>query len=288
MNLIYDRGLNCHLASIISIAASLGIPHKNAFATLWSETDFIDEPIHNVYISGRVYANLEALGTRREALRCASPEEAGESLSLIDEKELFLIGMDSFHTPWSPVYQYFYSPHYFFARKEDADTACCFDPVYNREYQQMRMSDIQAHAYDLNRVHRIAAEPLKAGLWEEASEILRLHPGIQETLLTEIEKCKGENRHKMSPVIKQITAMLNNRYLFQQYLRTLPPALGCDEHFFDQRFFMKWEAVKNGLYKASILRDNRSVIDEVCGLFMDAVREETALAEKIIRMGQRT
>lgn len=281
MNLIDGRGLNCHLASIISIADSLGVNYPDAFATLWSETDFTDDPIHNVYVSKRVYANLDALGVKTEALHCHCGE-AAESLSLIANQEPFLIGMDTFYTPWSPVYQYFYGPHYFIAQKVNANTVDCFDPIYHQNGVKICTCDILDNANALIRIHKAAGEPPPVDVRQEARAILHGHPVLQETLWAAIQIFKEKDRKKMSLVIKQIDAMINNRHLFQRYLHQSPVVSGPHPQLFDPQYFLRWDAIKNGLCKASIIKNNESVVDEVCTLFASVMLEENAMAERLI------
>lgn len=78
--------------------------------------------------------------------------------------------------------------------------------------------------------------------------------------------------------------MINKRYLFQRFLQQYSFAFGHDQRFFDRDFFSQWEAVKNGLYKASIIRNNESVVNEVSSLFLNLIRRETNMAKEMIMM----
>ena len=284
MNLIYYRGLNCHLGCVINIADSLGVNYLDAFGTLWSETDFTEDPRFHIYLSQRVFPNLEALGIKREVFNCASEKQAEESFSLIPEGELFVAGMDTSHIPWSFVYQTAHEPHYFYARKEKPDSLFCFDPTYNQICSRLAPGGIIPHAFELNRIHRTAASQLRPATGSEAREILRKHPETQETLRTEMNNCKRVERGKIMPLIRRITAMINNRYLFERFLQQYSFMSEHDQRFFGRDFFSRWEAVKNGMYKASILRNNESVIDETCNLFLNLMREETDMAKEMIVM----
>lgn len=285
MHLIYYPGLNCHLASLLSIADSLGINITQAYANLWSEMDFEDDPIHNVYLSKRVYANLSALGITAETLTWTTRKSAEERLSQVFDQEPFLVDMDTFYTPWSPVYQHFYGPHYFIAQKDSDETLSCFDPVFDKEDVKMEISDLLDNANGLSRVHKVAVGPWQWGGKDEAKAALYGLPVMRATLGTEIQACKAKDRRQMSALIKQITAMLNNRHLFHRYWLQTAEGMINPQSGFDERFFLQWEAVKNGLVKASILRQIDSVVDEVHGLFEGLMDQEGDMAERAVRGG---
>lgn len=281
MNLIYYRGLNCHLACVINIADSLGVNYLDAFGTLWSETEFADDSRYHIYSSKRVLPNLEALGARMEVLNCSSGKKAEESFSSIPEGELFLVGMDTFHIPWSPVYQSSHDPHYFFARKEKQDSLSCFDPTYNKINSPLISNHIVPHAFDFSRIHKLMVNPPQFSASQEAREILRKHPETQEKLRVEILRCKNKEREHMKSLIKQVNAMINNRYLFQHFFNQNSFGSSREQQFFDRDFFSQWEAIKNGLFKASIIANNESVVNEVCSLFLNLIHTETGMAKEI-------
>lgn len=281
MDLIYYRGLNCRLASIINIANMLGVNYLDAYATLWSETDFTDEVKYNIYVSKRVFINLETIGVVTDMLDC-DEMRAAESLSQIPDGEWFLVGMDTFYIPWHPVYGYFHDFHYFFARKETAYSFLCFDPVYNEKNKIIKPGDVFPAAFELSHVYRIDSNAPGKELAQEAREVLNRHPVTKEALLAEMLRCKAGERDSISLLIKQIIAIINNRYLFQHFFRNAVSDSGHYEHFFGDTFFLKWEAVRNGLYKALIVKDNKSVIDEVYNLFADLMNEEINTAKEIL------
>lgn len=282
MNMFYCRGLNCHLACILNIAASLDANYLQAFATLWSETDFSDNPKYHIYISKRVFMNLNALGIRIEILDISSPQEIAENLSLIQENEFFLVGMDTFHIPWSLVYQNFHGPHYFIARKEDSQLFTCFDPTYDEQGMIIKSNDNLFHAFDIARIHHIPTQIQPPQIQQEALAVLHSHPEMQKKLLDKTMQYKKEGNQNISPLINQIDAMIVNRRLFGYYFNQLPFISHCGLIFFDNDFFLQWEAIKNGFYKASVMKDNEAVLNEVCRLLVNIFQREMDIAREIV------
>ncbi|MCL2337532.1 MAG: hypothetical protein FWC60_08950 [Firmicutes bacterium] len=283
MDLLNYRGFNCHLACVVNMAAALGVNYPDAFVSLWSEREFTDYPPNNIYISKRVFANLDALGTQTEIFNCASPAETAVSLSLIPDGELFFVGLESFYIPWHPLYQHFYNRHYFFARMEQAEYLTCFDPIFNQKDVLIKFADIAAFAYDLGYLRLAAAKPLPA-LKQVAREILVNHPPMQKYLQSEILKCEHRPLGEFAPLIKLIDALIGNRYMFQLFLHQSPAPFTGSRQFFDGNFLGRWDAVKSGLYKAYILKDKEKTVNEVSDLFVGLIREEIALAKEIIGM----
>jgi hypothetical protein len=162
------------------------------------------------------------------------------------------------------------------------DTLFCFDPVYDKKNMQIRYVDILKHAFDLRRIRKAVLEEPQIELKQEAQQVLQVLPKIQKELHAEILTCKNAGRKQIYPIIKQITAMIGNRYLFAHFLHQPSSVYDPDRRFFNTDFFARWEAVKNGLYKASIVKNNESVVDEVCDLFLNLLFEEAVMAEQMI------
>ena len=278
MKMIYYKGLNCHLAGIVNIAASLYSDYLNIFYNLWSETDFTDDTEYNLYTSKRVFENLRSFGFIIRKLKCTNERETKEVPQQIRLKELFLVGMDTFYIPWHPVYQHFHGPHYFYAQKSDMDRVSCFDPIYKAENIEMRYADICFTAFELNQILKRPVIVPKIEITQEALQVIQNHPKIQKNILSELENCKSEKQKDVTTLIKQVTAMINNRYLYKQFIRQFLP-VSAYANLFSKAYFARWEAVRNGLYKFSIVKNNESVADEISVLFTALIQEELAMAE---------
>lgn len=283
MKLIHFQGLNCYFGCVISISAFFGLNYEDLFATLWSETDFTYDHHNHVYSTKRISANLEAMGAKLKDLSCTSEKELEEGLSLCPEGEFIIVGMDAFYIPWSPIYSALRDNHYFFAQREKANSFICFDPTYDKKYMNIMRDDIISHAYDIRLVEKAAQKPLQTGVLQEAQEIICNHPQLKEKLLFEINECAhDEKRRNAGLLAKYIAALINNRYLFKHYLQNSPAGSDKYQQFFDKNLFSQWEAVKNGLYKTSLIKNNESVISEVCKAFSILIDEEIAIAKQII------
>lgn len=281
MNLIHFPGLNCYHDCIVTIGAFLGLDYAASFATLWSETDFRYDQTHGVYLTKRMLTNFEILGLDLETLAVSSKAVAEQSLSLLEAGDWVIMGMDAFEIPWNPYYQTLHGPHYFLTQKQDAAIFSCFDPTYKKQDLVIGAETAAAHVFDLLRVRRLEGRPLDRGVSGEAREVLARHPRTRERLLEEIHACAGGQQEEGERLAKYIDALIHNRYLYRHYLGHLPAA-GEYKSCFDDEFFRHWAAVKNGLYKASLIRDNGSVVQEVSRQLSDLLAAEMLTAEKMV------
>ncbi|NLT58744.1 MAG: hypothetical protein GXX99_07265 [Clostridiales bacterium] len=284
MNLVYFRGLNCYHACIVNVAALLGVRYRDAFATLWSETDFSYDPMHDLYLTKRMMANLEALGAKLEPLNCASKQVAEEGLCRLCPGAWIIVGMDAFHIAWNPFYQSLHSFHYFIVQKEAGERSPCFDPMYSQKEMWITPEEMSAHAFALLQLRKVPQTPLSIGAAQEAQEVVRTHPETQANLLENIRGCVRGEQKKVGLLARYVDAMINNRYLYRNYLQNSPSGLAAHPEFFNDDFFAQWTSVKNGLYKASLVSDNEHIIDEVCKKFSSLIDMEISMAEKMIAM----
>lgn len=282
MKLVHFQGLNCYQDSIVSIAAFMGVDYKLAFAALWSEIDFEYDSHHNVYLSKRMIDNLEMLGIKVEALRCNSKEEAVETLAIIEDGELFLVEMDTFYIPWTPEYGAAHDNHYFVAQKDNSELFFCFDPTYDKEYVEIAKDEITSHILTACRISQVAEKSFHIDMKHEAKAVMEANPKTHERLLAEFEKCINERNKNTLLLAKYIDTMINNRYLYKYYLENT--LIDYDKYrlFFDKDFFLQWTAVKNGLYKAYVIKQNKAILDEISELFTDLMGRELSMAKEIV------
>ena len=287
MELINFQGLSCYYNCIVSIANHHHMDYLLSFAALWSETDFTYEPCRQVFLTRRMPAALEAMGLRLQMLPCASLEEAQESLSLLQDGEAILIGMDACYIPWSPLYRLYHGPHYFIARKTDSGILTCLDPTYNRSDGTIKAADIPAYAFDISRLSRVPpadgpteAIPLPE---KEARTVLENHPGFCRRLLPAVKACIRQEPEYALLLARYTDALISNRYLYRCYLNSLPPPLNGCAACFTGEYYTSWTAVKNGLFKANVCRDNKDLIDQVCIRLSSVILEEINMAETILK-----
>jgi hypothetical protein len=283
MELIYYRGLNCHLASLINIAAVMGINYDAAYATLWSETDFYKDREHHLFTSKRVIENLESLGLKWNRIDTAASENESECLAATAVNELLFVGMDTFYIPWNHLYGNFHETHYFYACKDSADACTCFDPTYHIINQPLSLSYLAEYAFELCSVRKQAGSGLSTDLSREADMILQTHPEIRSIICSKILSCADLTDRDFKELIQLVTAMINNRYLFDRYLRYSAEERKDHRQYFKPGFLSGWEAVKNGLYKAYIVKNKDRTAAETAKLFEQQMAEETMIAEAIKR-----
>lgn len=285
MNLINFMGLNCYYSCIASVAGELGVDYTLSFAKLWSETDFKYDRDRRVFLSKRMLTELDALGAKLTMLDCASPLDAGESLSSISNGEYFVVGMDAYAIPWNQLYGIHHGPHYFIAQKSQSQTLLCHDPTYNKKNQEISCRDLLTGAFDISRILRTEQNspppPPQACVLQQACEILSSHPSLLEKLLTQIRECEGTNREQAILSAGYVDALISNRCLYQHYLNASPSG-GCGSPLFSAEHILGWKAVKNGLYKAALSSLNQDVIRDVTGLLRQLIESEIRSASSLL------
>ena len=254
---------------------------SSAFANLWSETDFTHDAEHHIDISKRIFSNLMALGLRTERMDSTDPREAERSLYRIREGSLFIAGMDTYEIPWSMYYQNCHNPHYIIAQTTRSGALFCADPTYGQQ-GSISAEVIASVAFEVIRVWRVSAEAKVFDLADEAQAVLRTHKKTAERILCELEVCKGDTGH-FETLIPQISAMLVNRYLFGRYADQFAFDFCGGDRLFDEGFFAKWEALKQGLYMAKGKKDNTGLLCDITVLFRQIWQREQAMAQGILR-----
>lgn len=286
MDLINFEGLNCYYNCIVSVANCIGVDYCTSFATLWSETEFKYDKNRKVYLTKRMLTNLDTLGAKFEMLECFSVKQRENSLSMFQKGEFIIIGMDVFYIPWNELYGIHHGPHYFIARNSLTEYLICFDPTYKQKGQLINFKEVVSHAFDISRMYKVTEDPLQCEIKfhpiSEACEVLRTHSNIRHNLVEKVSNCSYGDQKNTIQLAKYVDTMISNRYLYKYYLQRKLFLYDKNNLFFNREFFLKWKAVKNGLYKAAIIKNNKEVIDEVCSYLSDLIDEETSMAEKMI------
>jgi hypothetical protein len=277
MNLISFRGMNCYQSCVISLAHHWEVDYPLAFSTLWSETDFLYEDYFQIYSSRRMLINLETLGIRMQCMPVESREQTMGRLNTLSIGEFAVIGTDAFATPWSPVYTLSHETHYFIVRKEAGDMLTCFDPSYGEKDARMTLADTVPYIFDLRFPKPSKKKPLHMTAAQEARAIVREYSEIRQGIVARIEACVTSE--ELLGTGRFIDAMMNNRSLFQHYLNTVSFA---GEPFNDARL-LRWKSLKNGLFKASLIKKKEKTIAEVVSRFQGLMDEELEIAMMILK-----
>ncbi len=281
MSLIYFQGLNCYSACMVNAAVFTGADYRKVFANLWSETDFTYDQVHHLYLSRRMPKNLASMEVSMEFINCCSEWEIKEKIYKMPMGQLMIVGMDAFFIPWVPFYQTMHSFHYFIARKDSKTLFSCFDPTYDKHDLEITEEHLISYASDICRIDKSVKKPFAADIRQEAQKILDTHPETQEKLLAQIMECSYGKQKNGELLAKYIDALINNRYLYLHYLQTMPLSGEKNDQYFRKEFFHKWAAVKHGLYKASLSKDNQVLIREVYSYCKELITEELSIAREI-------
>jgi len=275
MKLISFEGLNCYTSCVISIAKHFGLTYEMSFYNLWSETSFIYDDRFNLYYTKRMLENLETLGLKLDKVFCDTPELVKKTLDSVENSVFLIIGMDAYYLPWSPIYQLSHDSHYFIIQKDGTDSFPCFDPSYGEDNIQLPCGEIMSHAFEINIAEQVIQMSLDANGVTELQEILQMHSNIREKIFTEIE-----DERDLALTGRYIGAFIDNRCLYRNYLNELP-SNGYVQQLFHNDYFMEWKAVKNGLFKASLLRNNAKIVCEVKSRLSRMIDREIDMAEKM-------
>lgn len=266
MELFDFQGLNCYSNCIVSAAHRLKVNWANAFVSMWSETDFRYDPVRKTYLSRRMIDDLARSGAQIHIYLCASPQDAEAAFSLVEEGEVFLVGMDAFDLSWAPLYNLMHGPHYFLAQKRAGGEFPCFDPTYSLQGVSISQKIVCGCAFDITRLCKIppATDHVspKECARRECRAVLKGHPILLQAFRHRIEECAGRDGERAALAARYADALISNRYLFRYYLEK-HALIGALDLLSDKNFYAEWTAVKNGFYKVSVSAAKESLLFEL-------------------------
>ena len=266
MELFDFQGLNCYSNCIVSAAHRLKVNWANAFVSMWSETDFRYDPVRKTYLSRRMIDDLARSGAQMRIYLCASPQDAEETFSHVEEGEVFLVGMDAFDLSWAPLYNLMHGPHYFLAQKRAEGEFPCFDPTYSLQGVSISQKIVLERAFDITRLRKIPPAPddscPKECVRRECRAALKSHPILMQAFGHRIEECAVRDGERAALAARYADALISNRYLFRYYLEK-HRLIGALDLFSDKKFYAEWTAVKNGFYKVSVSAANEALLFEL-------------------------
>lgn len=282
MESIFFGGLNCYLSCIINTASFLGVNYHAALSTLWSETDFTYDKKNNRYNTKRLISNLETLGAKTETISLTCQREAEMNLSQIAIGEWVILGIDAFHISFNQFYHTLHCIHYFMAQKESNTLYSYFDPFCDVKDKKIEHKELIPYVFAILKMHKGTTAVLDTSLVTEASEIKRILPNVQIALLDKIDECTSEKKKEAGAIAAYVDTLLNNRYLYSNYLSHDPNTKVTHPLFYEENYFKQWIGVKNGLYKASLVNDNEKLMSELRKSICDLCYKEIDMAEKIV------
>ena len=284
MKLVHFRGLNCYHDCMITLAHHIGLPYLQSFAHLWSEDDLRYDPICRVFLTRRMPQTLASMGMSLQEPSVTQDARASDWFAMA-VGDFALVGMDAYQVPWTPLYQLQHGPHYFIVQKGSTDPQICFDPTYELQGQTILTSALWEDAYALISV-RIQVKPTtfaKEGgsVLHEAIEVMQCHLKTSDSFLMRAKEwiC-GDDETALYPA-KYIDAWLSGRYLYRHFVKETFGTLEQTPLFQSQQYFAEWQAVKGGVYKAALRRQDTAVFDEACQRFAALMRWEREAALQI-------
>lgn len=253
--LINFKGLNCFNNSVLTLANENGIDYCQCFFNLWSESEFECNTALNVYNSKRLYQNLEKMGLFVEKILKDQKEKFENCLLSLDNDELFIISMDSFYIPWNDIYKLRHDCHYFVVQNTVGDNFSCFDPTYNVFDRKISKKDVLANAFEICKIEtKQPYKSLNMDLKKQISLIQSNNEILKKTIKEKIQFANENDisfHHKTS---RYIDCLTNNRHMFKKFLTTHSTTINI-ENFMPENYFLSWQAVKNGLNKLSLSKN---------------------------------
>lgn len=273
---------NCYYSCLINAAAFLGIEYKEAFSNLWSEINFTYNQKHNIYTTKQMIKNFETLGAKLEFLNCSSPNDSELSITSMEVNNWIIIGMDAFYIPWTPYYHTLHSLHYFLMQKISEKSFFFLDPTYDKENIKINLEDIFINAFEICYLKKIQKNPLNSDLLDEAKTIICTHSRTIDEIISKINNCKDKNRENASLLVKYIDALISNRHLYKYYIENSSFSLPNSKQIFDNKLIFEWQSIKNGLHKASLIKENTTVLEDVKKQLKIIINKEIDIAKILL------
>lgn len=285
MKLIHFQGLNCYHDCMITLANAFGLDYTEAFSRLWAESRLRYDPICSVFLSQRLEKTLDSFGMKLNA-PWVTEKERETGWADIPASHYVIIGIDAFLIPWSPLYKVLHGPHYFIIQKGTSESHDCFDPTYGLSGQKLTAQELIFNSYALIAVKPDStAIPIVADicdpLLEQANEVLKSHRAAISHFLEQAAIWIQESKDTVFLPAKYIDALLTGRYLFRYFLKARDNSAERAPLFFSQQYYEDWLTVKNGFYKAALVRQNSSAFEEACHLLTRLTEQELLLAKQI-------
>ena len=140
----------------------------------------------------------------------------------------------------------------------------------------MTCADFLPYIFDLRSADPVEKQLMHTTAIQEAKFVVQAHPGAMRRIVERIETSSAKEELLM--VGRYIDAMISNRYLYQRYLDPAPLVGGL----WSDDYFLRWKSVKNGLFKASFMKEKTKIIAAVISHFQDLMNEELEMAENMM------
>jgi len=271
LEIIEHDGMHCCLSGVATLANAFGTDCVPAYWNLLSETAFAYEPTYGRYYSQRFYDNTALLGVETRTIYPASvtsrlPKEElsrrEDILSALPDGEKIIIGMDAYFVPWSPSYRLFNTPHCFIAEKGGGDVFRCTDTTKKTSGHTLTLPYIALHSLSAVGVYQTAPKGLDIDDYAEAEDAKNAAKILRGGLLDRLDGCRS-NKSGCAGLEALVQVIISNRKLYRYYLSRKNPELLRDRAYLSDSGLTRWEAVRHGLLKASVVWDNNPIINEL-------------------------
>lgn len=121
----------------------------------------------------------------------------------------------------------------------------------------------------------------KISLKSEAQRVLLSDDNLKKKLIDNIALCKNKHREGALIIARYVDALINNRYMYRHCLKKQQEQDEKSNLFFCSEFFLKWTAIKNGLYKASFCSKNEEILSEIENLLNEVINMEETFARSV-------
>lgn len=287
MQIINFIGLDCYSASLVTLAKHMGVDYRSLFLGLWAETDFSYNKHWEVYVSQQLFSNLADGGLLFEALDVLDKANLEDTLLGMKNESYAVVGMDSFEIPWSPVFKIMKNPHYFIAQKDGPKNFTCYDPTYGTQGMNLDCTTAAGHSFNILILQAGQAKPMRKSLLADSVNINSSIKTLTKSFLYALEDNTDLSKANLLKMAKYTHALINNRRLYKQFLQFNFPQLQTASNIFDKEYFKNWESIKNGFYKAALLKDNTPACAELANLVKYALQNEAAQAQQILKLADK-
>lgn len=255
------KGLNCYNNSVISIINTKNINFNSCFYNLWSENNFNYQHSGTHYASKKLFKNLEELGVFVEIIKC-NKKNTECILKTIPKNQYFIIGMDSFYIPWNDIYQFRHDQHYFIAKKSSKHNYMVYDATYDKTNLVISYEEIIKHAFEIEKIHfkPTNSKELTVNLNQELKKIKKSTLQLEMKLINKIDNATNKNNILYKKLVRYVDALINNRYMFKKYINQTFNNEMVNREFMTDGYFLTWMAVKNGIIKMSVLKDENTTL----------------------------
>lgn len=273
LKFINFQGLNCFHNSVATLVASIGKDYNFLFSGLWGETRLIYDEKSELYISRRFNTNLSHLNLYVDELLI-------NHIDKLEENSFFIVAFDSFDVFWNTTYKTRHGLHYFIAQKSSECDYMAYDPTLNKAEIKLDYSEMKKYAKFIFILKKKLSRPYKKiSLGYQVKQAKSVLPRLNNLIQTRLKKANSEKEYIL--LAKYCDTLANNRYMFRHMIQD-KYHLECDlRHFMPNNYFLTFTAIKNGLFRLSVLKDEKTK-KQIANLIETVLENEVKYADVLL------